>query len=114
MSLKKLISKVMNRKPKTPKKCKLKKKLRRSKCVLECFYLRLLLINVHGPTSFEYLRTVNGQIQKTYQEACRALNLPKDDLHWDTTLSLAYSLHQIRSLFAIVLTTCYPSKPDVL
>nr|XP_034195047.1 uncharacterized protein LOC117611219 [Osmia lignaria] len=26
----------------------------------ECFYLRLLLINVRGPTSFQELRTVNG------------------------------------------------------
>ncbi|GFQ86605.1 ATP-dependent DNA helicase [Trichonephila clavata] len=26
----------------------------------ECFYLRLLLVNVRGPTSFQQLRTVDG------------------------------------------------------
>ena len=38
----------------------------------ECFFLRLLLVNVPGPTSFEYLRTVNGTIHDTYRSACQA------------------------------------------
>lgn len=37
----------------------------------ECFYLRLLLVNVRGPTSFENLRTVNGELCATYREACQ-------------------------------------------
>ena len=32
----------------------------------ECFFLRLLLVNVSGPTSFQYLRTVNGILYDTY------------------------------------------------
>ena len=43
----------------------------------ECFYLRLLLINVRGPTSYEHLRTVNGHICATYREACQKLELRK-------------------------------------
>lgn len=39
----------------------------------KCFYLRLLLINVRGPTSFQQLRTVNGQLCATYREAGQRL-----------------------------------------
>lgn len=83
----------------------------------ECFYLRLLLINVRGPTSFEYLRTVNGQLYASNHDACRGLQLLEDDTHWDLTLadaSLTSSAHQIRNLFALLLTTCFPTKPDAL
>ena len=37
----------------------------------ECFFLRLLLVNVR-PTSFEYLKTVNGTIHDTYLSTTRA------------------------------------------
>lgn len=80
----------------------------------ECFYLRLLLINVRGPTSFENLRTVNGQICLTNKAACEELQLLENDAHWDLTLadaSLISNAGQIRTLFAILLTTCYPSNP---
>lgn len=36
----------------------------------ECFYLRLLLINVRGPTS-----TVNGQLCESNHDACTELQL---------------------------------------
>lgn len=80
----------------------------------ECFYLRLLLVNVRGPTSFEFLRTVNGELCATYREACQCLHLLEDDIHWDHTLDdavISSSAHQIRSLFAIVISTCFPSNP---
>ncbi|UYV80385.1 hypothetical protein LAZ67_19000038 [Cordylochernes scorpioides] len=80
----------------------------------ECFYLRLLLVNVCGPESFQELRTVNGKVCSTYREACQELYLLENDAHWDTTLADASSTaqpHQIRMLFAILLTTCFPSKP---
>lgn len=35
----------------------------------ECFYLRLLLINIRGPTSFQNLKTVNGRYCYTYRQA---------------------------------------------
>ena len=83
----------------------------------ECFFLRLLLVNVPGPTSFEFLRTVNGQVFNTYQEACRELQLLEDDNHWDLTLAdaaLTSMPNSIRQLFAIILTTCYPTQSSTL
>ncbi len=35
----------------------------------ECYYLRLLLVNVRGPTLLKHLRTVIGQLCATYCEA---------------------------------------------
>lgn len=80
----------------------------------ECFYLRLLLINVRGPTSFEDLRTVDGELCATYRQACQRLNLLEDDMHWEATLAdsvISSSPHQIRTLFAIIISTCSPSNP---
>jgi len=80
----------------------------------ECFYLRLLLVNVRGATSFQSLRTVDGELCTTYREACQCLHLLEDDIHWDHTLADAVifsSAHQIRSLFAIIISTCFPSDP---
>ncbi|CAB3227232.1 unnamed protein product [Arctia plantaginis] len=59
----------------------------------ECFYLRLLL------------------------DACRELQLLEDDNHWDLTLAdaaLTSTPNNIRQLFAIILTTCYPSQAQTL
>ncbi|XP_025419167.1 uncharacterized protein LOC112689599 [Sipha flava] len=47
----------------------------------ECFFLRLLLVNIPGPTSFEYLRTVNDRVFNTYQDACCELQLLDADNH---------------------------------
>lgn len=83
----------------------------------ECFYLRMLLITVRGPTSFENIRTVNGQICATYREACQQLQLLENDTHWEATLqdaSLTSHPKQIRALFAIILVTCFPAKPKEL
>ncbi|GFT37609.1 ATP-dependent DNA helicase [Trichonephila clavipes] len=83
----------------------------------ECFYLRLLLINIRGPISFQDLRTVNGQLCATYRQACQELNLLENDAHWDTALADAWNTarpQQIRTLFAIILTTCFPSNPKDL
>lgn len=83
----------------------------------ECFYLRLLLVNVRGPTSFESLRTVNGDLCATYREACQRLNLLENDSHWDFTLGdaiVSASAAQIRTLFAIIISTCFPSNPSDL
>ncbi|XP_068628087.1 uncharacterized protein [Battus philenor] len=80
----------------------------------ECFYLRLLLVNVRGPTSFETLRTVNGVIFPTYRAACEELNLLENVTHWDTTIAeaiISASPSQIRTLFAIIISTCFPSNP---
>ncbi|XP_044595144.1 uncharacterized protein LOC123272415 [Cotesia glomerata] len=83
----------------------------------ECFYLRLLLINVTGPLSFQDIRKVNGQQYTTYKDACLALGLLEDDNQWECMLAeaaLNCTAIQIRLLFAIVLTTCFPARAEIL
>lgn len=83
----------------------------------ECFYLRLLLVNVREPTSFRSLRTINGELCATYREACQRLNLLENDTHWDQTLAdavISFTSHQIRSLFSIIISTCFPSNSQNL
>jgi hypothetical protein len=80
----------------------------------KCFYLRLLLVNVRGPTSFQHLRTVNDVLCGTYREAYQYLGLLENDTHWDHTLEDAVILlnaKQIQILFSIILSTCFPSTP---
>ncbi|XP_026475940.1 uncharacterized protein LOC113381189 [Ctenocephalides felis] len=79
-----------------------------------CFYLRLLLVNVRGPKSFVHLKTVNGHRCQTYREACQLLGLLENDSHWDLTLAdsvVSSNAYQLRTLFAIIITTCFPSQP---
>ncbi|XP_055910503.1 uncharacterized protein LOC129944866 [Eupeodes corollae] len=83
----------------------------------ECFYLRLLLVNITGPLSFEHIRKVNGQQYPTYKDACLALGLLEDDNQWECVLTeagLNCTAKQIRLLFAIVLTTCFPARAETL
>ncbi|GBP19400.1 hypothetical protein EVAR_12442_1 [Eumeta japonica] len=55
----------------------------------ECFFLRVLLHHVRGPTSFQDLRTVNGVVKETYQAACREIDLLEDDDQWENILQEA-------------------------
>ncbi|XP_063924468.1 uncharacterized protein LOC135138427 [Zophobas morio] len=83
----------------------------------ECYYLRMLLHVVKGPTSFQAIKTIDGQECETYREACFKLGLLENDQHWDNTLAEASETphaHQIRTLFVIILTTCAPSDPKGL
>ncbi|XP_045454816.1 uncharacterized protein LOC123664266 [Melitaea cinxia] len=80
----------------------------------ECFYLRMLLHHVRGPTSFQYLKTVDGVLKETYQAACRARGLLENDDHWENTLreaSLSQCPLQLRELFVVILLFCQPSEP---
>ena len=47
----------------------------------EAYFLRLLLHEVKGPTSFDDLKTVDGTVCSTYREACLKLGLLEDDTH---------------------------------
>ncbi|XP_011858582.1 PREDICTED: uncharacterized protein LOC105556120, partial [Vollenhovia emeryi] len=83
----------------------------------ECFYLRMLLHHVRGPTSFENIRTVNGVVKSTFQDACQELGLLENDNQWKDTLAEAAILRsasRMRELFAIILVFCQPAKPSIL
>ena len=83
----------------------------------ECYYLRLLLHEVKGPTSFEDLKRVSGVVHPTFQSACRELGLLQDDNHWANTLeeaAVSESPSKIRQLFAVILVFCQAANPLAL
>ena len=83
----------------------------------ERFYLRLLLLHVHGAKSFDYLRTVDGVLYNTFREACSALGLLQGDAEWRNTLQEAANFQlpcQLRQLFGVILTYCEPCDPMLL
>ncbi|CAF3843595.1 unnamed protein product [Rotaria sp. Silwood1] len=80
-------------------------------------YGSLLKTYEQGPTPFEALRTVNGQICATFREACQLHGLLEDDQQWDATMSeaaAAQSPVRLRNLFALILAVCGPSNPKQL
>ena len=80
----------------------------------ECYYLRLLLNEVLGPTSFQDIRTFNNNICETYREACLVRGLLENDQHLSLAMQEAtvnQSPANLRSLLAIILTSCIPSNP---
>ncbi|XP_021771152.1 uncharacterized protein LOC110735283 [Chenopodium quinoa] len=80
----------------------------------ERYYLRLLLHNVRSPKSFEDLRTVNGHINATFQQAALKLGLMEEDDAIELCLTEGCAIqmpHVIRRLFATVLIFCQPSDP---
>ncbi|CAN1242016.1 ATP-dependent DNA helicase PIF1 [Linum perenne] len=52
----------------------------------DVFYLRMLLTKIPGALSFEQLRTVNGHLYQTYQQACQALGLLSNDTEWNDVM----------------------------
>lgn len=83
----------------------------------ERFYLRTLLAVVKGPRSFDDLRTYNGSIYGTFQEACLARGLLEDDSEWRQCLEEAAQMQtgsHLRQLFSTLLLFCDPSSPGTL
>jgi len=74
----------------------------------EKYYLRRLLLEVPGPTSFEDLRTVEDVVHPTFREACVAMGLAENDQEWDDAFAEARTLqtgHHLRVMFANILAT---------
>ena len=83
----------------------------------ERYHLRLLLLHVSGATSFEHLRTVDGQVAATFQEACRLRGLLEDDAEWHRCMAEAAAFRmprQMRLLLATICIFCNPSDVPTL
>ncbi len=68
----------------------------------ERFYLRLLLTIVANSTSYEHLRTIDDVMHSTFQIACCALDLMKNDREWIycfTKVATFASNKTLRALF---------------
>lgn len=80
----------------------------------DCYYLRMLLFHVKGPTSFKDLRTYNGITYTKYKETCIARELLENDQQWINTMQdAALTEHptRIRELFALIISYCQPADP---
>jgi hypothetical protein len=83
----------------------------------ERFYLRMLLYTVKCPSSFEDLRSYQGVLYPTFQEACFARGLLESDEEWDICLNEAGEINsgsQLRHLFATILISNSPADPLTL
>ncbi|XP_041767810.1 ATP-dependent DNA helicase PIF7-like [Anopheles merus] len=81
---------------------------------MERYCLRLLLCYRKGPTSFEDLRTVDGTVFASYQEAATMAGLFQDDLEWDRAMQEAVTFQmpsQLRNLFAVILSQELAQNP---
>jgi hypothetical protein len=80
----------------------------------ELFYMRLLLNYQVGCTSFEDIRTVEGNTYDSYREACGALRLLADDrefLDAIDELCILGSGYSLRKVFAMLLLGSSMSDP---
>ena len=80
----------------------------------ERYYLRLLLMNVRGPTSYEDLRTMNERCYTTFREAAEKRGLLRSDNNLIDCMSEAVSYqmpYSLRRLFATLLVYCNPGNP---
>ncbi|GBN99112.1 hypothetical protein AVEN_228780-1 [Araneus ventricosus] len=71
----------------------------------ERYYLRLLLLRKLGAVSFNDLKTVDGIVCNTFQQACKIQGLLAGDQHWYDTLNEAIQTRapfQLPSLFSTI------------
>ena len=80
---------------------------------MSLYCLRILLLHIRGPTSFESIRTYENTVYATFQEAAVACGLLELDEEWDhcmaEALHIAPSAATIRALFAYILVNCSPA-----
>ena len=78
----------------------------------ERYYLRVLLNHVPGATSFEDLKTVDGQLMPNFREAAEKRGLIEADNTLDDCMTEAELFRMpssLRRLFATILVFCEPS-----
>ena len=84
---------------------------------VECFHLRLLLLRVLGPTSFEDLKRVDGVLHDTFRAAAVARGLLEGTHEFDLALQeavLSISANRLRYLLATMIKYCELSDPGPL
>ena len=82
----------------------------------ELYYMRLLLNETRGSTCYEDLKTVNGMVYSTFQEACEALGLLGNDQEWTNALPQASEWatpQELRQLFVTIIMFCEVGNPEV-
>jgi len=83
----------------------------------EIYYMRIVLTIQKGCVNYESIRTIDGQMYETFQEACYALGLLTDDKEFIDAIKEASEIasgYQLRRLFVTLLGTNTMSKPDVV
>nr|KAJ0191156.1 hypothetical protein LSAT_V11C800434810 [Lactuca sativa] len=83
----------------------------------EAYFLRILLNKVKGPTSFDEIRTVNGETYSSFRDVCYALGLLDDDKEYIDVIKEAShsgSGFYLRFLFATLLMCNSMSKPEAV
>ncbi|CAG9760350.1 unnamed protein product [Ceutorhynchus assimilis] len=72
---------------------------------IEKFYLRILLLHVRGPTSFENLRTVDNDLCPDFKTACHRRNLLRNGVEYNRCMAEALLRKlpcRLRRLFATI------------
>ncbi|CDF35745.1 ATP dependant DNA Helicase Pif1 [Chondrus crispus] len=79
----------------------------------ERYFLRLLLTQVPGATSFENLRNIDGEQCTSFRQACLRLGSLADDADWKHAIrdSFRSSFVPLSHLFATILAHFQPSDP---
>ena len=69
------------------------------------FYYIVLKLTVHHFN--QQLKTIEGRIHNTFQEACLALNLLQDDTEWENCLKEAATFMTAKQLRNFYMTIAY-------
>jgi len=80
----------------------------------ERYFLRVLLCHRKGPTSFADLRTVDGVVLPSFEEAAKQLGFTDNDREWFSCMTEAVAFrmpYQLRQFFATLLV--YSNVSDV-
>ncbi|KAB2603765.1 hypothetical protein D8674_041397 [Pyrus ussuriensis x Pyrus communis] len=77
-----------------------------------------MLLNLKkGALSFDDIKTVNGVVHTSYQDACQSLGLLGDDKEWIEALLNAVNIAsstQLRQLFVTIILFCDVANPQIL
>ncbi|XP_035845357.1 uncharacterized protein LOC118491583 [Helianthus annuus] len=80
----------------------------------DCYFLRILLNHVKGPTSFDDIKTVDGQLYDTFKDACFARVFLDDDKEYIIAMREASTWSTsdfLRTLFVTLLMSNSISRP---